>query len=96
VGLRIFDGSRSKVYSLSWFGRYPIGTRWQLGPRLNLDRRDRVIGDQWLLHPALRLKARFGAFVVDAEVGYEWRTLSGDLGGDDQLYSIDLGVRYDF
>ena len=44
----------------------------------------------------MRLQSRFGAFVVDAEVGYEWRTLSGDLGGDDQLYSIDLGVRYDF
>jgi hypothetical protein len=96
VGLRIFDGVRSKVYSLSWMGRYPLGTRWQLNPRLNLDRRDRVIGDQWLLHPALRVQSRFGAFVVDAEVGYEWRTLSGDLGGDDQLYSIDFGVRYDF
>lgn len=96
VGLRIFDGSRSKAYSLSWIGRYPLSTRWQLNPRLALDRRDRVVGDQWLLRPALRLQARFGAFVVDGEVGYEWRNLSGDLGGDDQLFSIDLGVRYDF
>jgi hypothetical protein len=98
LGVRAFDGRTSRTYALYWLGRLPLTQGLYLNPRLRAEFRDAVTGvDQWTLRPSARLEYRWSAFAFDVEAAYEARMASNSVAAaDDSLYSLDIGLRYDF
>jgi hypothetical protein len=98
LDLSVLDGDRADRYSLSLNGRYPFTSRLRANPRFRVDFRDGEMNqDYWRLRPSLRLDYRLGDVLMDAEVSFAWLHPTGSSrASDETLYSLDLGVRYDF
>jgi hypothetical protein len=98
ASLHIVDGSSQNLVGMSWIVRLRPLAAFQINPRFRFDYRSfGVGGSQWSLRPAVRLEYRWRFLTFDAELAYDWRTAaSGPAAGDDSLYSLDIGLRYDF
>lgn len=100
-GLRYYDGSLSSRTSLRADGRYPIGDKWRINPRLRVDYRQDTnsAGDQWFYRPSIRVDYRHKRkHFIEIEVGQEWtdRQFGNDLGEKTTGLFALLGYRYNF
>jgi hypothetical protein len=101
AGLRYFDGSQSKRYSLRLDARYPLLKGFRINPRFHVDLRDDVRRDQtqWVYKPMLRMDFRWAKkHRIEAEIGGEWsnREIADNVDEKTQGWIGALGYRYDF
>lgn len=101
AGLRYFDGSQSKRYSLRFDTRYPVMKGFRINPRLHIDLRDDVRRGQtqWIYKPLLRMDYRWDKkHRLEAEFGGEWsdREISDTVSEKTQGWIGSFGYRYDF
>jgi hypothetical protein len=98
LGFRVLDAEATNVYSIFVDSRYTLYRKLRLNPRLRIDYRGGgSLSDQWSIRPAIRLDYRWNALTFDLEFSYEWnRASTGLIDGDQQVYLLNLGARYDF
>lgn len=80
--------------------RYPIGSRWRVSPKFQIDYRKNKLytGDQMQYRPGLRLEyipSRIWRFEIEGEYSYTDKKLPG-LAIERKGYSFSLGSRFDF
>lgn len=99
VSARFSDSDTSRVISLTFDSRYPIGRAWRLNPRLRVDRRQRM-GDpnyEWLYTPGIRLQYRRSQkFRIELEAGKQFSQRDSDivdLNLDRESYFINIGYQ---
>lgn len=99
VSVRMSDSSTSKVMSLTFDSRYPIGRTWRINPRLRVDRRERVAdpNDEWLYTPGIRVQYRRSQKLrLEFEAGKQFvQRDSGiaELNLDRESYFINIGYQ---
>ncbi len=99
ISARMSDSDTSKVVSLTFDSRYPIGRTWRINPRLRVDRRQRVSdpNDEWLYTPGIRVQYRRSQkFRFELEAGKQFvQRDSGiaDLNLDRESYFINIGYQ---
>ena len=99
ISARYSDSDTSRVTSLSFDSRYPIGRTWRINPRLRIDRRERIAdeNDEWLYTPGIRIQYRRSrAFRIELEAGKQFSERESsivDLDLDRESYFINLGYQ---
>ena len=99
ISARFSDSDTSRVISLTFDSRYPIGRTWRINPRLRVDRRQRI-GDpnyEWLYTPGVRIQYRRSQkFRIELEAGKQFSQRDSDivdLNLDRESYFINIGYQ---
>ncbi len=100
VSLRASDSSTTKVSSMTFDTRFPVGRSWRINPRLRVDRRQ-ILSDssiEWLYTPGLRVQIRNSQkYRIDLEVGKRFSEReSTTINLDRESYFINLGYQVFF
>jgi hypothetical protein len=100
VSLRYADTKKRDTYTLIVQSRLPLGDRWKINPKLQVDYRENkeLTGDQWRIRPSLRLEyaiAKSLHFEIDGEYSWANEELEG-IAEDRKGYTISAGLRWDF
>lgn len=99
VGARYSDSDTSRVISLTFDSRYPIGRTWRINPRLRVDRRERLADPnyEWLYTPGIRVQYRRSQkFRIEFEAGKQFSQRDSgivDLNLDRESYFVNLGYQ---
>jgi hypothetical protein len=100
VSLRASDSNTTKVSSMTFDTRFPVGRSWRINPRLRVDRRQ-ILSDssiEWLYTPGLRVQIRNSQkYRIDLEVGKRFSEReSTTINLDRESYFINLGYQVFF
>lgn len=99
VSARFSDSNTSRVISLTFDSRYPIGRTWRINPRLRVDRRQRMADPnyEWLYTPGIRVQYRRSQkFRIQLEAGKQFvqrDTDIADLNLDRESYFFNIGYQ---
>lgn len=99
ISARFSDSDTSRVISLTFDSRYPIGRTWRINPRLRVDRRQRLADPnyEWLYTPGIRLQYRRSQrFRITLEAGKQYSqrdTGIADLNLDRESYFFNIGYQ---
>jgi hypothetical protein len=99
ISARLSDSDTSRVISLTFDSRYPIGRTWRINPRLRVDRRQRLADPnyEWLYTPGIRLQYRRSQkFRVTLEAGKQFSQRDSgivDLNLDRESYFFNIGYQ---
>ena len=99
ISARFSDSDTSRVTSLTFDSRYPIGRTWRINPRLRVDRRQRVADPnyEWLYTPGIRIQYRRSQkFRIELEAGKQFSQRDSDvvdLNLDRESYFINIGYQ---
>ena len=99
ISARFSDSDTSRVISLTFDSRYPIGRAWRINPRLRVDRRQRLSDPnyEWLYTPGIRLQYRRSQkFRIEFEAGKQFSQRDSgivDLNLDRESYFINIGYQ---
>lgn len=99
IGARFSDSETSRVVSLTFDSRYPIGRTWRINPRLRVDRRERLTDPdyEWLYTPGIRIQYRRSQkFRIEFEAGKQFSQRDSgiaDLNLDRESYFFNLGYQ---
>ncbi len=98
ISARYFEGSTSRSFSVSGYGRIPVYAGVRAIPRLRWEWRDSdVQATRSIVRPSLEFDWRYESFVVDADAGVEWvESLSGGSQDRQTSYFLELGGRWEF
>jgi hypothetical protein len=87
----------AETLSASLLSRVPIGSAFRIGPTVQVDyRMDDDGDDRLLVRPLLRFDLRFRSFILDTELGFEWRRFGRSEALEDLGYHLTLSLRRDF
>ena len=99
ISARLSDSDTSRVISLTFDSRYPIGRTWRINPRLRVDRRQRLADPnyEWLYTPGIRIQYRRSQkFRIELEAGKQFVQRDTDIANlnlDRESYFINIGYQ---
>ena len=90
----------AEALTASLLTRIPVGPL-RIGPTVRVDYRmvdakDATDSDLLVVRPLVRFDLRFWDFVLDTELGFEWRRQDADRATDDLGYNMRISVRRNF
>lgn len=101
LGLRVFDGDSTDIYSLRTNLRIPVTRALRINPRVDADYRRQDAGADFLfVKPRLGFVYRLWKLTLDADCAFEYRRAFGgginSASRDDIGYVLSAGLRMDF
>ena len=100
VGARYQSGGTSRLASLAWYTRFPLGQLWRIGPRLRVDQQRTDAVSQLRYVPSLRVdfigQRNFAILEVGAEIASRKANSTNATQQDTTRYYLGAEYRWSF